>query len=180
MVYIIADKFDIPALKSLVVKKVTQCIANSSNSPFFSSSLKLLYDSTTQSDRALKSIFIKEILSQQYSSLQNDDFVTLLSENGDIGLDLFRETLTGFRFNPKGPSSELVCKRSRCNAELVICGNCDREQFYYVDEVVDGKQIDFVCSAVTCQTMYSKVDLSFCADCKEKQKRTRRVDEAGL
>jgi len=84
--YIIADKYDVPSLKELAKSKYKTALAAEWNNPSFATSLRLMYEGTAESDRALKHIAICAASSHLKELRDRGEFGTLCKENGELDL----------------------------------------------------------------------------------------------
>ncbi|TVY20480.1 hypothetical protein LARI1_G001840, partial [Lachnellula arida] len=92
-VYIMADKYDVPALKKLATTKYRDLLQTEWESESFSQSLELLFDQTMESDRMLKDVAIAFAGGKAQELMDREDFVSMIKENGDIGAEVFKACL---------------------------------------------------------------------------------------
>ena len=93
--YIIADKYDVQKLKILAAEKYTAAVPRFSKSIFFISSLRLLYEETTEDDRMLKDVAIQEAACQTSHLLSQPEFLAMCSQRGEISLDILKAASSG-------------------------------------------------------------------------------------
>ncbi|TVY45333.1 Arm repeat protein interacting with ABF2 [Lachnellula occidentalis] len=92
--FVIADKYDIQGLKELAKKKYEEVIADSWNSASFVASLKLLYEETLESDRALKDAAVKVAGQHAKELVDRGEFAALCIEHGQIGFDVLKSSIS--------------------------------------------------------------------------------------
>ncbi|TVY58984.1 hypothetical protein LCER1_G001220 [Lachnellula cervina] len=92
-VYIIADKYDVPALKKLATTKYKDLLQTAWDSESFSQSLELLFDQTMENDRMLKDVAIEFAGGKAQELMERQDFVSMIKENGNIGAEIFKASL---------------------------------------------------------------------------------------
>ncbi|TGO30104.1 hypothetical protein BPAE_0008g00960 [Botrytis paeoniae] len=88
MVYIIGDKYDIQALKTLAKKKYEAAIVTDWNTPSFSASLELIYEELPESDTSLASIALETAGKHLRELNDRGEFSTLCKNNPAIAYDL--------------------------------------------------------------------------------------------
>jgi len=118
-VYIIADKYDIPALKKLSTSKYKDLLPLGWNSEAFCQSLKQLFDETMEDDRMLKDVVIEFAGGKARELMARDDFVNLIKERGDIGAEIFKASLISL---PKAPAVTAPMKKLP-NPACVSCSS---------------------------------------------------------
>ncbi|TAQ87236.1 hypothetical protein B7494_g4422 [Chlorociboria aeruginascens] len=91
-VYIIADKYDIPVLKTLAKAKYERSIISHWNTPTFSEAAKLLWENTMDDDRLLRNVVIDAATANLDDLLDRGEFKELLVWDGQFGLDIFLTT----------------------------------------------------------------------------------------
>lgn len=101
-VYIAADKFDIPALKKLATEKYTASVSDHWNSPEFCEGAHFLWNNSMAGDRTLRDVVITAGHQNFKSLLDRGEFVTLMKEHGDFGLEIAKG-LKGIR-TPEPPT----------------------------------------------------------------------------
>ncbi|KAB8292166.1 hypothetical protein EYC80_007909 [Monilinia laxa] len=89
MLYILADKYDIPPLKTLATKKFERALRTDWNSPSFTASLNLLYEQLPESDTCLTSRALRAACLHARDLKDREDFTALCRSNPDIAYDLF-------------------------------------------------------------------------------------------
>ncbi|KAM0139917.1 hypothetical protein ACHAP3_002978 [Botrytis cinerea] len=88
MVYIIGDKYDIQALKTLARKKYEAAIVTDWNTPSFSASLELMYEELPESDTSLTSIALETAGKHLKELNDRGEFSSLCKNNPAIAYDL--------------------------------------------------------------------------------------------
>lgn len=109
-VYITADKYDIPALSQLSKSKYELLLPQHWNSAALSSSLRLLFDETREEDRLLKEVAIHFASTKMSELIERMDFIDLVRENGEIGLELLKACFQGGLANTVTGSSPKKAK----------------------------------------------------------------------
>ncbi|KAK6596767.1 BTB/POZ domain-containing protein [Botrytis cinerea] len=107
MVYIIGDKYDIQALKTLARKKYEAAIVTDWNTPSFSASLELMYEELPESDTSLTSIALETAGKHLKELNDRGEFSSLCKNNPAIAYDL----LTSITSQPS--SYPLQTRRNR-------------------------------------------------------------------
>lgn len=158
MVYIIADKYDVPGLKDLAVQKNQKSIAINWQSDYFCSSLKLLYENTVSSDMDLKRVFLTLARSRRSSLVYEPQFAVLLEETGEIGFDLYKEEaepmISGEIFE-----TAICCSKKDC-VSPISCSKCKHKYFSHIDWIVRGAQVDYRCGNLDCDSTFAIEDLA--------------------
>jgi hypothetical protein len=93
--YIIADKYDIGALKKRVTEKFTEVVGQLWDTPSFRASAKLLYDNTLQSDRLLRDVIAETAKKNILNLIDKPDFEELMVNHGDLAVDVLKSVLLG-------------------------------------------------------------------------------------
>jgi len=88
--YIIADKYDVPALKELAKRKYETAVSHRWDLTSFITSLELMYNHTPESDRLLKDVAIRAGTDHLIKLVNRSEFACLCKKNGEVGLDLLR------------------------------------------------------------------------------------------
>ncbi|KAF8852305.1 hypothetical protein BDZ45DRAFT_749703 [Acephala macrosclerotiorum] len=91
--FIMAEKYDIPALKNLAKTKFKEAVSTEWNTCALSVSLRLMYDELPESDRLLKDVAIEAAASHVKELIDRGEFATLCRENGDIAFDFLKACL---------------------------------------------------------------------------------------
>lgn len=89
-IYICAEKWDIPKLKTLSAKKFKAHLAREGNSSSFSSSLGLMYEETPENDRLLKDVAIKYAADNYPMLVKLGEFGKLCRERGNIAFEILQ------------------------------------------------------------------------------------------
>lgn len=111
-VYIIAELYDVPQLKELAKNKYQELVLAEWTSLSFVASLKLMYESTPESDRMLKDVAIKAAAGHIRELVDRGEFAALCKENGEIAFDIL-----------KAPYSEVSAEDTSFYSSL-NCGYC--------------------------------------------------------
>lgn len=153
MVYVIGDKYDIAVLKSLAVMKIKHCMEYHWETSSFSSAVQYLYENTIPSDRVLREMFIATAYKKQESLTSNPEFLDIVTENGEIGADLFKEKIKPIRFIPQNAMTvELRCKNWKVDGQykIIYCPHYCSSSFLDIDEEDDGRKMDLICNNMMC------------------------------
>ncbi|TVY58983.1 BTB and MATH domain-containing protein 43 [Lachnellula cervina] len=118
-VFVIADKYDVQGLKELAEKKYEEAIAGSWNSASFVASLKLLYEETLESDRALKDAAAKVAGQHARELVDRGEFAALCKEHGQIAFDVLKSSI----LEPAKPAKPSSCRQCGCAGQW-FCKNC--------------------------------------------------------
>lgn len=92
-IYIVADKFDIPALKKLATHKYQtrrSRVLTYWNSPVFLASALLLWNNTMDDDRLLRNAIVIVAGNHIKTLLDRGEFVDLMREHGSFSLDIVK------------------------------------------------------------------------------------------
>ncbi|KAG0646411.1 Kelch repeat and BTB domain-containing 5, partial [Hyphodiscus hymeniophilus] len=92
-VYVAADKYDIPTLKREAQKKQEEVLDRGWNSASFVTSLKVLYEGTMDTDRALRDITMKFVGKHAKELMDRGEFVSLVREDNEICFDVLKASL---------------------------------------------------------------------------------------
>lgn len=92
-VFVMAEKYDIPALKTLAKTKFEAAVSTEWNTCALSVSLRLMYDELPESDRLLKDVAIQAAASHAKELADRGEFAALCKENGYIAFDVFKASL---------------------------------------------------------------------------------------
>jgi hypothetical protein len=93
-IFVMAEKYDIPALKILAKTKFEAAVSSDWNTFALSDSLRLMYDELPDSDRLLKDIAVEAAASHVKELVDRGDFVALCKGNGDIAFDVLKASLS--------------------------------------------------------------------------------------
>lgn len=93
-VYILAEEKDIPNLKALACKKYKEALPRGWNSVEFCDSLKRIYEGTPESDHMLWDVAVAFAGSKAKELMDRGEFVEMSTENGYIGLAVFKAHLS--------------------------------------------------------------------------------------
>lgn len=92
-VYIIADKYELEALKSFACTKYKKVLSNTWNSPFFPESACHVLENTMETDRPLRDVIVRVASEHAKDLLDRDDFVEMLKNHGDVAADILRKVV---------------------------------------------------------------------------------------
>lgn len=92
-VYVIADKYEIQALKDLAVAKYKEVLPDTWNSPSFSESALLVYNNTVEIDRMLRDVIVQGASKNAKTLLDRGEFVDLLKSQSDLAVEVLREVV---------------------------------------------------------------------------------------
>lgn len=93
-VYIIADKYEIEALKKLACLKYEQVLSNTWNTSNFSESASHVFENTVETDRILRNVIVQVASDNVMALLDRGEFVELLKRHGDIAAEILRKVVT--------------------------------------------------------------------------------------
>ncbi|KAF4619085.1 hypothetical protein G7Y89_g14762 [Cudoniella acicularis] len=91
--YIIADKYDIQALKEWAVTKYKEVLPTTWNSTAFTESARLIYDSTLDNDRMLREVIIRKASENVKVLFDRGEFIDLLQSHGDFAMEVLRSVV---------------------------------------------------------------------------------------
>ncbi|APA11806.1 hypothetical protein sscle_08g065760 [Sclerotinia sclerotiorum 1980 UF-70] len=89
-VYIIADKYMIPALKTLAYEKCSKSLEEHWNTPEFSAAAELLWENTPTSDIQLRDSAVATAASNIDVLLDRGEFVEFMSAHGDFAVEVLK------------------------------------------------------------------------------------------
>jgi hypothetical protein len=117
-VYVMAEKYDVPALKALSKEKYEAAVSTAWNDFIFTKSLKLIYDETPDSDRVMRDIAAKAAASHLAQLLERGEFLGLCKTNGEIGVDILKASLSSTAIDEvdAGRCSRPYCKHCGSNS----------------------------------------------------------------
>jgi hypothetical protein len=92
-VYVIAEKYDVGALKTLATKKYKEVLPRTWNSPSFIASLALLYDETPDTDCLLREVALNAAGEHAKDLVDRGEFAGLCRERGEIAFDVLKASL---------------------------------------------------------------------------------------
>jgi len=93
-VYIIAEKYDIRALKEIACTKYKEVWPTTWNSSCFTESACLVYENTVEEDRMLRDVIVKAASDNIKTLLDRREFVDLLKSCGDLATDILRNEVS--------------------------------------------------------------------------------------
>lgn len=88
-VYIIADKYEVEALKWFAGTKYKKILSNTWNTHFFPESACHVLENAMKTDRLLRDVIVRVASEHVKELLDHDDFVEMLKNHGDIAADIF-------------------------------------------------------------------------------------------
>lgn len=89
-VYVLAEKYDVPALKVLASKKFHGSLPTNGPTNAFVASLELMFTQTPENDRLLKDLALG-FAGKKYRELANrTDFIALCRNNGDVASEVIK------------------------------------------------------------------------------------------
>jgi hypothetical protein len=95
--YVVGDKYDIPALKKFAVAQYKRCLSfyypEINLSAELPASLRLMYEETPESDRVLKDIAMATAGLHVKDLMKLPDFAELIKENGEIAFDILQASM---------------------------------------------------------------------------------------
>lgn len=92
-VYIIADKYELEALKWFACSKYKKILLNTWNTPFFAESACHVLENTMETDRLLRDVIVRVASEHAKDLLDRDEFVEMLKNHGDIAADILRKVV---------------------------------------------------------------------------------------
>jgi speckle-type POZ protein len=110
-VYSIADKYDVPMLKSQAREKFEKVAETCWNMDDFPHALTEIYSSTPRTDRGLRDLAVEIVCRQIKTLLEKQDFQTVLDETLGLAADVSRYMANG--------KALTQCRCYQCPA----CGN---------------------------------------------------------
>ncbi|KAB8294955.1 hypothetical protein EYC80_006908 [Monilinia laxa] len=90
-VYIIADKYMIPALKDLANEKCLRGVEAHWNTPEFSKVAELLWENTAESDKMLRDAVLTAAAAHSDGLLDRGEFVEFMSGHGDFAVEVMKK-----------------------------------------------------------------------------------------
>ncbi|PQE06300.1 BTB POZ domain protein [Rutstroemia sp. NJR-2017a BBW] len=96
-IFVMAEKYDIPALKTLAKTKFEAAVSSDWNTSALSESLRLMYDGLPDSDRLLKDVAVAAAAGHVKELVDRGEFVALCKDNGDIAFDVLKASLSPTR-----------------------------------------------------------------------------------
>lgn len=92
-VYIIADKYEVQALKDLAIAKYLHVLPETWNSSAFAESADLVYNNTVETDRMLRDAIVQGASKNVKALLDRGEFVDLLKSQSDLTVEVLREVV---------------------------------------------------------------------------------------
>ncbi|KAJ8067098.1 hypothetical protein OCU04_004475 [Sclerotinia nivalis] len=122
-VYIIADKYMIPALKSLACEKCSKSLEEHWNTSEFSAAAELLWENTPSSDMLLRDSVVTAAASHINVLLNRGEFVEFMSTHGDFAVEVLKRmkgrnnlVVTGNSYPDTTPWDSKFKKKARRSA----------------------------------------------------------------
>jgi len=115
-------------LKTLAKEKYESAVSAAWNCASFTTSLKLLYAETPETDRVLKDIAMKAAASYGNELVKSPEFVDLCQKNGEIGVDVLKACFLSSV--PGAAPHELSSMPKTC----LSCGNTGLGRFWHRDD----------------------------------------------
>ena len=97
-VYIIADKYEIEALKKLACLKYEEVLSDTWNTSYFSESASHVFENTVETDRILRDVIVQVASDHVKALLDRGEFVEMLKRHGDISAEIMRKVVA--RYDP--------------------------------------------------------------------------------
>lgn len=91
-VYVAADKYDIPGLRTLAADKFTTAIATQWNTASLPTCLDFIYHQLPDSDTVLKKVALKVIAEHIKELEDRGEFVAMFKAGGEIAFDVLQAT----------------------------------------------------------------------------------------
>lgn len=95
-VYVIADKYELNALKKLACTKYKEALPITWNTSIFSKSASLVFDNTVETDRMLRDVIVQVASDNARALLDRGEFVEMLKHHGDIATEIMRMVITKY------------------------------------------------------------------------------------
>ncbi|RFU33137.1 hypothetical protein B7463_g3156, partial [Scytalidium lignicola] len=92
-IYIIADKYDIQALKEWAVVKYKEVLPATWNSNSFIESAILVFENTPESDQMLREVIIRKASENAKTLFDRGEFVALLQSHGYFAAEVLRDVV---------------------------------------------------------------------------------------
>jgi hypothetical protein len=99
-VYVIADKYEIQALKDLATAKYMHVLPETWNNSAFTESASLVYNNTMETDRMLRDAIVQGASENVKVLLDRGEFVDLLKSQSDLAVEVLRKVVS----NPDLPT----------------------------------------------------------------------------
>lgn len=93
-VYVMAEKYDVPALKALSKEKYEAAASTAWDDIIFTESLKLIYEETPDSDTLFRDVAAKAAAAHLAKLVDRVEFEELCKINGEIGFDILNASLS--------------------------------------------------------------------------------------
>ena len=93
-VYAIAEKYEILPLKELARERFGTCAENNWSCEEFPAIVREVVESTPSTDRGLRDIVSQLVAEHVQKFLDNEDFLHLLEDSGELGLNILRQVLS--------------------------------------------------------------------------------------
>ena len=106
-VYIIADKYDVQALKKWAATKYKEVLPKSWNNSAFTESARIIYDNTPETDWMLRDVIVQGVSENVNRLLDRGEFVDLLKSHGTFAADVLRKVVSNFESPTETQEKEL-------------------------------------------------------------------------
>ncbi|MCJ1251050.1 hypothetical protein MMC30_008281 [Trapelia coarctata] len=100
-VYIIADKYEVQALKDLAIAKYVHVLPETWNSSAFTESADLVYNNTVETDRMLRDAIVQGASKNIKALLDRGEFVDLLKSQSDLAVEVLRVVVSNPDLSPE-------------------------------------------------------------------------------
>lgn len=101
--YAIAEQYNIATLKPSSLTKYTSCVTTGWNHVSFTPSLKLIYETTPESDKGLRKVAVQAAAEHIDVLLNKGDFLDFLRENSDMATDILQAVVGVVKKNSNVP-----------------------------------------------------------------------------
>lgn len=98
--YIVADKFDVPALKTLTIKKFKDAFASDWDADSLCKSFELIHQHIPDTDTALKEIAVEAASKHLSYLVKQVEFAAMCKADGELAFDILSKPFTS---KPEGP-----------------------------------------------------------------------------
>jgi hypothetical protein len=115
-IYVLAEKFDVQPLKTLVKGKYESIVRTGWNTEHFIDSLKLIYDGTPDLSEpdGLRELAVRAAATHAKELLDRGEFLNLCTERGDITTDVLKASLQQTLASEPGLRSGIETGSPRC------------------------------------------------------------------
>ncbi|KAF8853771.1 hypothetical protein BDZ45DRAFT_657540 [Acephala macrosclerotiorum] len=136
-VYIMAEVYDVPALKELAMYKFKNAVGTDWNNGTLATCLAMMYTELPESDRLLKDVAIKAALEHFKELVDTGEFVEVCKAHGEVAFDMLNLSFKQPPPKPTappvptgvcrycGPTSKYAIHWDNCQSQF-LCNNCGR------------------------------------------------------